>query len=248
MTIRLMSFNIHKGFSLFGQKFMLHELRSALRQIDVDVVLLQEVVGDNQRLRNQISSWPLASHFEFLADSVWPHYSYGRNAVFTYKDHGNAILSKFPIVKSENLNLTMHRFERRGLQHAEIELPDSGQILHVFNTHLDLLHFNRLRQLDKIVSRIAAHAGPSDAPLILAGDFNDWGGELTERLEVSLGLKESFITHTGIHAKSFPSFLPMMTLDRIYIRNMKVRLAQVLTGPPWNELSDHLPLHVELNF
>ena len=53
--------------------------------------------------------------------------------------------------------------------------------------------------------------------------------------------------HTlGKPARTFPARLPLLPLDRIYVRNVKVHNPQVLTTRPWSHLSDHVPLSVEI--
>ncbi|PIS11989.1 MAG: hypothetical protein COT73_00920, partial [Bdellovibrio sp. CG10_big_fil_rev_8_21_14_0_10_47_8] len=109
MKIRVLSYNIHKGFSFSGWDFTLHTIKQALQETKADIVLLQEVVGENHQLRKAVPQWPTEAQFEFLADTVWPHYSYGKNAVFSLSHHGNAILSRFPIIKEENINISTNR-------------------------------------------------------------------------------------------------------------------------------------------
>lgn len=79
----------------------------------------------------------------------------------------------------------------------------------------------------------------------MAGDFNDWTGELNQLFIQQLGLDEA---HTKIHtkpARSFPSFFPVLTLDRVYSKNMQIVNCKPMIGNPWKKLSDHIPLMVE---
>ena len=245
MKIQVLSYNIHKGFDSVGFKFVLNEIRHALRETKADILLLQEVVGENKKHKQKIEDWPSESQFEFLADSVWKHFSYGKNAIFDERHHGNAILSKFPIIQSENINISTNRWERRGLLHAVVELPSAKKAhLHIFNVHLDLRHKGRLTQLSHIIERAYSHVPPGE-PFILGGDFNDWSKSLSPMFHEHLGLYESFKNVNGDHARSFPSFLPLMSLDRVYYRNLKIGQATVLGKGPWDQLSDHLPLLVE---
>ena len=79
-------------------------------------------------------------------------------------------------------------------------------------------------------------------PVIVAGDFNDWRHRATSMLEGSLGMSEVSVTQGGRAARTFPSFLPLLRLDRIYIRGFKVLSAEAQRGAPWSMLSDHLAL------
>lgn len=246
MKIRVLSYNIHKGFNTTGFKFTLHAIREALRETGADIMLLQEVVGENKKLQETISNWPLQAQFEFLADTVWPHFSYGKNAVFTERHHGNAILSRFPIIMEENINISTNTREQRGLLHCEVALPELDDTLHVFNVHLDLFEKGRKQQFEKIVERAKSHV-PPNTPFILGGDFNDWSESLHPMCVEHLGAYES---HSAVHktlAKSFPSFYPQLPLDRLYFKHLKIVSSTTLTARPWADLSDHLPLLVEFN-
>ena len=108
--IRIVTYNIHKGFSQFNQRMVLHELRDQLRGIHADLVFLQEVVGAHDLHAEKHENWPEASQYEFLADSIWDDYAYGKNAVYPEGHHGNAILSRFPIVSWENVDVSAHRY------------------------------------------------------------------------------------------------------------------------------------------
>ena len=122
-AIRVVTYNIHKGFSQFNQRMVLHDLRDQLRGMHADLVFLQEVVGAHDLHAEKHENWPETSQYEFLADSIWEDYAYGKNAVYPEGHHGNAILSRFPIVSSENVDVSAHRFEQRGLLHCEVRLP-----------------------------------------------------------------------------------------------------------------------------
>ncbi|MGE8201388.1 MAG: endonuclease/exonuclease/phosphatase family protein, partial [Variovorax sp.] len=97
-SLKVMTVNTHKGFTALNRRFILPELRDAVRTVGADVVFLQEVLGTHSRHSRRVSNWPEAPHYEFLADTMWPQFAYGRNAVYPKGHHGNALLSKFPIV------------------------------------------------------------------------------------------------------------------------------------------------------
>lgn len=85
----------------------------------------------------------------------------------------------------------------------------------------------------------------ADAPLILAGDFNDWNGRLGRRLESDLALQEAFRSSHGQYARTWPSNWPMLQMDRIYFRGLKLEECKCFTGLPWKRLSDHAPLYAK---
>jgi len=78
ITLRACSYNIHKGFSAANRRFLLKDIRQAIRLVNADLVFLQEVVGENVRKAGAVPNWTTDTQFEFLADTIWPHYAYGK--------------------------------------------------------------------------------------------------------------------------------------------------------------------------
>ena len=169
---------------------------------------------------------------------MWPNYAYGKNAVYSQGHHGNAVLSKFPITGWENLDVSTNRFEQRGILHATVAVPGWANPVHALCTHLNLRAGGRKLQLDWLEERVKVSV-PTEHPLVLAGDFNDWTSQAGDRLEESLGVVEIHRVLHGAHARTFPSWFPVLRLDRIYCRGVEPVTAGVLTGRPWNRLSDH---------
>lgn len=244
-SIRVASYNIHKGLSHFNRRLTVHDLRERLHSLKADIVFLQEVQGTHAGRASRFSHWPEKPQHEFLADTLWTEFAYGKNSVYDEGHHGNAILSRFPIHSWENLDISSHFMESRGMLHCEIKLPDWLEPLHCINVHVALTEDGRRRQVRMIADRIRKSV-PQHAPLILAGDFNDWRLRATKYLANELGLNEVFETHHGRPARSFPSMLPLFHLDRIYIRGLDVRVAHVHSGPTWHRLSDHAMLTATL--
>ena len=87
---------------------------------------------------------------------------------------------------------------------------------------------------------------PAQAPVVVAGDFNDWRHQAHAALKRDADLHEVFVRANGQAARTFPARLPLLRLDRIYQRGFAVRHARVLHGSPWKQLSDHAPLLTEL--
>jgi endonuclease/exonuclease/phosphatase family metal-dependent hydrolase len=248
-TLHIATYNIHKGFSQFNRRVVVHELRERLRQLDPDILFLQEVQGMHQGHAERHDAWPEEPQHEFLGGDVWQNIAYGRNVVYDHGHHGNAILSRFPIIAAVNQNVTHLRFERRGLLHSAIEVPGLGRSLHCVCVHLSLFGRSRRRQIDALATRLEAIV-PSGAPLIIAGDFNDWRNRAHDLLAERLGLVEVFAEQEKADAddppRSFPSAMPVLRLDRIYVRGFAVEGTQVHFGPPWSGISDHAALSAHL--
>lgn len=247
MTTRLhiATYNIHKGFSQFNRRMMVRELRERLRSLNPDIVFLQEVQGLHLGHSARLRDWPEEPQHEFLAADVWHNTAYGGNAVYDHGHHGNAILSRYPIVSSHNQDVSDHRLERRGLLHCEITLPFLDKPLHCVCVHLGLIARSRRRQMEAIADRME-HLAADGAPLIIAGDFNDWRNRADDLLADRLGMTEVFGGAAGRPARSFPSTLPMFRLDRIYVRGFAIERAEVHYGAPWSKISDHAVLSAHL--
>jgi endonuclease/exonuclease/phosphatase family metal-dependent hydrolase len=239
--IKALSYNIHKGFSIRNKNFVLEKIREAIRKVDPDIIFLQEVIGHHEEETHEIDDWPTKVQFEYLAHELCAHYAYGKNAIYSKGHHGNAVLSKFPILFWENINISTNRLEKRGILHAIIDLPEKQTKLHCLCLHLDLLETGRKKQIKKVVERIENSIPPGE-PIIIAGDFNDWQKKITKTLEGSLNLKEAYLVAHGKHAKTFPSASPFLTLDRIYFRGLDLKDAVNLPTSPWKALSDHIAL------
>lgn len=241
-ALSIVSYNIHKGLFAGNMRMALRRMRERLHALAPDVVLVQEIVGQNEHMERWFADWPIGTQLEFLADQMWPHTAYGRNAVYNAGHHGNAILSRFPITASENIDLSLHSIEQRGILHVQLDAPNFPHPLHVCCTHLNLLHGHRKRQIATIAARIN-DAVPAHCPLILGGDFNDWRLWATRALHTAIGVHETHLSVHGRHARTFPGFSPLLALDRIYVRDLQVLDSQVLDSRGWRVLSDHLGLH-----
>ena len=246
MILRALSYNLHKGFSIGNRRFVLEQMRESIEKTGADFLFLQEVQGEHRGHAKKQSRWPLSTQFEFLADRLWPHYAYGKNAVYESGHHGNAILSRYPVLSWDNLDLSNNRFEQRGALHVSVEIPGRPLPLHLVCLHLDLLEHSRLKQAQKLGVWIAGRIPPHH-PVILAGDFNDWRGRISKVLHESLGLQEVFEVLEGAPARTFPSFFPLLQLDRIYWRNLELERAAVHVDAPWDSLSDHLAISAEFH-
>ncbi len=236
-TLRIASWNIHKGFNRGNTRFLLDDMRQAIRLVDADIVFLQEVVGENRRHGDRVSNW-VPEQFEFLADEVWPHYAYGKNAIYAHGHHGNAILSKYPFRSWSQYDISILPSSQRGLLHGVI-----GNGVHLICVHMGLLGWERSYQawcLSKFIDREVG-----DAPLVLAGDFNDWRHRVDHTLTQRFGLVEAYREQHGRLATTWPARRPWLRMDRIYYRGLALVQAERLSGEPWSALSDHCALYAE---
>jgi endonuclease/exonuclease/phosphatase family metal-dependent hydrolase len=241
----VLSYNIHKGFSAGKKRFVLREMKEAIRALSPDIVFLQEVHGEHKGHAERIAEWPKNPQTEFFAEELWPHFAYGMNRTYMDGHHGNALLSRYPIRSWQNIDISKHRFEGRGLLHAQIEVPGLDDVLHAVCVHLGLSQVERKFQLQQIIGLVHDQV-PASGPLVLAGDFNDWSLRASKVLARSLHAHEIFKQQGGKHARTFPAFFPVLQLDRVYVRGLGVEKTEVLAGKVWGKLSDHAGLFAVL--
>lgn len=244
LWLRILTVNTHKGFNNFNRRFVLPELREAVQDVRAEVVFLQEVLGEHATwaLRHN-DKWPDTPQYEYLADTMWPDFAYGRNAVYPHGHHGNALLSKFPIAHYENRDVSIGSIEKRGLLHCRLQIPGYDLVLHTICVHLGLRESHRQEQIRLLCE--LTHSIPMDEPIIVAGDFNDWRGKGSKPI-TDCGLADVFVKDFGAPPKTFPARFPMLRLDRIYVRGVRSYKPILLPNRPWSRLSDHAPLAAEI--
>ena len=268
MKLRIATYNMHKGVSAFGRQARIHGMKEALSSLDADLLFLQEVQGQHDNHAKKHPLWPNAGQHEFLAGESH-HVAYGMNAVYAHGHHGNALLSRYPIISLINHDVSDHAYEQRGILHAVVQVNTVA--VHCFVIHLGLFAASRRRQVQALVNTIIRDT-PADSPVIIAGDFNDWNQRLSTTLYQQLGVVEAFDAAEAaesagnvirqasvravlsdylqpprrIHARTFPAQFPWLCLDRVYLRGFRVQQALVMKGTPWNALSDHVPITVNL--
>ncbi len=235
---RVATYNIHKGVQGIGprRRLEIHNLGHAVEQLDADVVCLQEVRKVHRREEQYFTRWPDMGQADFLAPEGYEAV-YRTNAVTRHGEHGNALLSRWPVVRHQHEDISDHRFEQRGLLHVEVIVDD--QPIHVIVVHLGLIPASRLRQVDQLRHFIQREI-PAKAPLVVAGDFNDWGNQVRR----SLGTINLVAVDSQRHA-TYPARLPLVQLDHVYVRGMKPLGLTVPRGRIWWRMSDHLPLLAE---
>jgi len=239
----IITYNMHKGFSGDGRRlFVLYQMREALAAAGADIVFLQEAQGEHRRHAERVEQWPESSQFEYIADTLWPHYAYGKNAIYDHGHHGNAILSKYPLLAWENIDVSPYPFAAsRSLLHGRIQIPETGVNLHLVCIHFGFIGLERRPQIRRLCRHVEEHV-PHAEPLILAGDFNDWSARAEREINAELGLVEVFRQLRGRYAKTYPAWAPALPMDRIYCRGVTPVAAECLSAEPWRVLSDHTPL------
>ena len=245
--LRVATYNIHKGVRGVGpnKRLEIHNLGLGIEALDADLVCLQEVRlfhhRDALRFDHTWLGWPEQGQADFLAPEGY-EVAYRTNAVTRGGEHGNALLSRWPIGEVGHHDVSDHRFEQRGLLHVPVRWQ--GVEVHAVVAHFGLIHRSRVRQVERLAEFIAAEV-PPDVPLLVAGDFNDWSEKLDEPMR-AIGLSRALGSGGERAQRTFPSRVPVFAMDRVYVRGLHCVSAMVPRNAGWARMSDHLPLLVEL--
>jgi endonuclease/exonuclease/phosphatase family metal-dependent hydrolase len=239
MRFRLLTYNIHRAIGV-DRRFRPERIAAILRRYRADLVLLQEVDAGAPRSH----MLDLAEHLaELLKYEYW---ALGLNVYLKVGRYGNATLSRFPIGRQRNIDLTLGGLKRRGAQHTQILLPTktgTSVPLEVYNVHLSLTATHRRRQMAHLLG--LDDVRKCAAPCVVAGDMNDWRGLLKQKLFVPAGFECATNRGNGSRwaIRTYPSFAPAGGLDKIFYRGplelLHVRRSRLTLC---RVASDHLPV------
>jgi endonuclease/exonuclease/phosphatase family metal-dependent hydrolase len=234
--LRILTFNIHRAIGV-DRRFRPGRIIRILAHHDADVALLQEVDEGAPRSREL----HLASE---IAEALgYPHFAVGHNVSLRKGKYGNATLSRFPIVRERNIDLTIGGRKRRGCQHTRLEIEGLERPLEVFNLHLGLSAQERARQAKVLLRSRELRRVDERTPCIVGGDFNDWRSLLQPVFVERYGFDSATWRRGRGTLRTYPSFSPQGGLDRLYYRGpleliaarrCRLRLSRVA--------SDHLPV------
>lgn len=234
----VMSYNIHHAVGLDGQ-LSLQRIADVITDSGAEIVGLQEVdrfYGARSDFKEQAKE---------LAGLLGYHYAYGANLDLApaegqtnNRQYGTAIISKYPIIRSENMLLSSFGKEQRGVLHAVVNLR--GIHVDVYNTHLGLDVASRTAQAQEIIDL----ASGSEGPALLMGDFNAEPNSSEFQVLLDSGLFVN--SFQGIEdAYTFPVINPSKIIDYILtspeVQHSNQRVIHT-------EASDHLPIAADVVF
>jgi endonuclease/exonuclease/phosphatase family metal-dependent hydrolase len=229
-SFRVTTYNIHKCRGM-DRRVRPVRIAQVLKQIDADIVALQEVVGMDEALHehNQIHA---------IADELGLEFRTGENRRLRGAAYGNAVLSRFPILADHNHDLTFRRYERRGCLQVSIQAPDEPQTtLEIFNAHLGTSFFERRYQGHRLLELITG-----ESPRIILGDFNEWTRGLTTKL-LNRHLYSAEPDQRLGRPRTYPGVFPLLHLDHVYYNSfLKLQSITVHRSRLALAASDHLPI------
>lgn len=235
MKIRVLSYNIHRAIGV-DRRFRPDRVGRVIAHHDPDVVLLQEVDQGVPRSRELDLGRELAEALGY------EHFAIGHNVSLRKGRYGNATLSRFPITRERNIDLTVRTRKRRGCQHTRIQLGREHGLLEAFNLHLGLSAQERRKQVAILLQSKEMRRVSAETACVVGGDFNDWRS-LLRRPMLHAGFASATERGRGPALRTYPSFSPQGGLDRIYhrgrlelvgCRRCRLNLSKVA--------SDHLPV------
>jgi endonuclease/exonuclease/phosphatase family metal-dependent hydrolase len=209
----------------------------ALKEIDADIVALQEVLCAHERSGEEDQA-------HFIARALGFNYFMGHNRELRGGIYGNLVLSRFPLLASENHDISVSGREERGCLRVDIDLGRES-LLRVYNVHLGTSFIERQSQARKLISESILRDASMPGPRIMLGDFNEWTRGLVTRL-----LNDHFRTgDIRLHLKrsrTYPGLLPIMHLDHIYFdETLELENAKLHRSRTTLLASDHLPIFAD---
>ncbi len=227
-SLRIATYNIHRCRGLDGRTRP-ERIVAVLSAIDADVVALQEVVGAGPRG---------GGHAEEIGAALGMGWMMSSARLLRGHQFGNTVLSRLPITRHIEHDVSWKTCEPRRLQRVDIAV--NGSTLHIYNVHLGTALLERRHQAERLAEIVTNRHVPG--PKLVLGDFNEWmKGLVTSTLSARLNSVDlrNFLSRR----RTYPGVFPLLHLDHIYyaghveivgVELPRTRLALVA--------SDHLPL------
>jgi endonuclease/exonuclease/phosphatase family metal-dependent hydrolase len=228
VDIRIATYNIHRSRGM-DRRTMPARVAEVIRELNADVVALQEVIGAGPNGAGQAEEIGAALGMGWVMTSV----RHLRNHLF-----GNVVLSRFPIVLLIKFVLSCRTCEPRACQRADLEV--GGGTLHIYNVHLGTAVLERRYQATRLAAFV--HDKRVEGPKVILGDFNEWMRGLATNTLSSLFQSIDIFEHLK-RRRTYPGIFPVLHLDHIYYEgHVEVRGMELVRSRKALMASDHLPL------
>jgi endonuclease/exonuclease/phosphatase family metal-dependent hydrolase len=232
--LRIVTYNVHKCRGL-DRRVRPDRIAAVLRETGGDVIALQEVLSIDDQGHEQHQA-------RYIADALRMDYRIGENRRLHGGAYGNVMLSRLPVGRVENFDITWRGRERRGCLRTDIQL-EHGALLHVFNIHLGTAYIERRFQGRKLIGDEILNNKELVGGRVVVGDFNEWTHGLASRL-LSSHFKSADIRSHLNRVRTYPGILPLVHLDHVYYDDGLLELKRLTLHRSRTALvaSDHLPL------
>jgi endonuclease/exonuclease/phosphatase family metal-dependent hydrolase len=234
MSMRLLTYNIHKGVGS-DRRYRLERIIDVIREQEPDLVCLQEV--DRHVKRSHFHDQPslLARQLGTAA------HLYQLNVPHRDGGYGNLILSRWRFRTHSQVSIRQGRRKPRGAQLVVVDTPQGP--MHLVNWHLGLREKERRWQARYLLGH-SSFLEFAHLPTIIAGDYNDWRNTLGRHHFTDHGFRQA--TSPIRRFRSFPSFLALAALDKVFYRGgIHIHHATIVRSRLARRASDHLPLRID---
>jgi len=233
---RIATYNVHKCIGI-DQRLSPARIVSVLKEINADIVALQEVLCIHGR-----NSEDDQAHF--IARELGFNYCMGHNRMLKGGIYGNLVLSRFPLLGSENHDISVAGREERGCLRVDVDLGQENK-MHVYNVHLGTSFVERRHQARKLISESILSDDGIPGPRVMLGDFNEWTRGLVTRLLTEHFQSGDIRLHLR-RSRTYPGMLPIIHLDHIYFdETLELESAGLHRSRTALVASDHLPIFAD---
>jgi endonuclease/exonuclease/phosphatase family metal-dependent hydrolase len=236
--LRIVTWNIHKGIGT-DRKYRLERIVAVLRDLDADVICLQEVDRGVPRSGLEDQAERLSTELDY------PHAALGLNVRVKDGAYGNLTLARLPLEDVHNVDLTVPPKKRRSGLVTRL-VTGQGRDWLLANVHLGLMHLERKIQVARLLDHLFEDA-PEAQPLVIAGDWNEWTSRLVRRVMNEHGFHVARSDSKPGGERTWPSRVPLLRLDKVLYRDpLRCHHVACVLDETTRVASDHLPLLVEL--
>jgi endonuclease/exonuclease/phosphatase family metal-dependent hydrolase len=228
VDLRIATYNIHRCRGM-DRRTMPGRVAEVIREMNADVVALQEVIGAGPSGAGQAEAIGAALGMGWTM-----------HAVRQLRGHnfGNVVLSRYPILHHGHYDLTWRTCEERACQRVDLDID--GEALHIYNVHLGTAVMERRYQAGRLAAFVHDHR--IKGPKIILGDFNEWLKGLATKTLSALFNSIDIAQHLK-RKRTYPGLFPVLHLDHIYYEgDVTVRSMELVRTRRALMASDHLPL------
>lgn len=234
VSFRVVTYNVHKCAGL-DRRVRPARVAAVLREIDADVIALQEVVSVESGSSRE------AHQARFIAEELGCEFRVGENRRHKGGAYGNVVLTRLPVLGCHNYDITWRGREPRGALRVDVSVG-GARVIHLFNVHLGTAFVERRHQGRRLVGESILRDPELSGPRLVLGDFNEWTRGLASRLLAAELRSADVRTHLRTR-RTYPGVLPFLHLDHVY-HDATLRLERLALHRSRLALvaSDHLPL------